>query len=378
MGDPTVLITGATGFLGGCTLARLLETRPDCRILLLIRDRGRESIEVRLRRSIERFLSPDAVAAGLSRCQIIPGDLIRPGALDSPLLNEVTHVLHFASNTNLLAGPSVRHANILGTMSLAHRMRRVAGLQRFVHVSTAYICGERATPVVHEEDFPRLRSRHFTEYTASKSECELLLRATAPDLPLVIARPSIVVGHSQLGCKPSSSIFWFYRACDLLRRISCPLDSWDDVVPVDWVAEALLLLLFKPELRHDCYHVSAGLESRSRWRDIAAGLAACDGGKTEYSCQQIASSMILKDRDFVAQRLGSDGVSHLLRALEVFYRFMEIPGETFDNSRLLAEGMPPGPRFTDYLPRCVESLPNGTVYEQMLADFGELSPADSR
>ena len=128
-------------------------------------------------------------------------------------------------------------------------MRRVSGLKRFLYVGTAYICGEQSQRIVREDDFPRYGVRHVVEYTASKAECEMLLEATAPELPLVIARPSVVIGHTKLGCLPSASIFWFYRTADLLRRLTCPLDTFDDVVPVDYVADALLHLLFKPELR---------------------------------------------------------------------------------------------------------------------------------
>jgi nucleoside-diphosphate-sugar epimerase len=135
------------------------------------------------------------------------------------------------------------------------------------------VCGEKSERAVHEDVYPRRRARHFTEYTASKAECEMLLEGTAPELPLVVARPSVVAGHTRLGCLPSSSIFWFYRACDALRRLTCPLDSYDDVVPVDWVADALLLLLFKPNLRHNRYHVSAGAGSSVSWREIATVLA---------------------------------------------------------------------------------------------------------
>ncbi len=44
----TVLLTGATGFLGGAALARLLEFRPEVRVLLLARDRGPETARGRL------------------------------------------------------------------------------------------------------------------------------------------------------------------------------------------------------------------------------------------------------------------------------------------------------------------------------------------
>src|SRR5439155_18127967 len=129
----------------------------------------------------------------------------------------------------------VRATNILGTLALAHRMRRVPGLVRFLHVGTAFICGANPPCTVYEDDYPRPEVRHLVEYTSSKAEAELLLEQTAPELPLVVARPSVVVGHSRLGCLPSASIFWYYRAVDLLRRVPVPLDTRKDIVPVDYV-----------------------------------------------------------------------------------------------------------------------------------------------
>ena len=327
--------------------------------------------------------------AGLRTCEIITADLTDPSSLQASRLDEathvihlasvkklaakrledVTHVLHLASNTNLRAVRSVRHTNILGTMALAHRMRRVAGLERFLYVGTAYICGEKSERVIHEDVYPRLRARHFTEYTASKAECEMLLASTAPELPLVVARPSVVVGHTRFGCFPSSSIFWFYRACDLLRRLTCPLDSHDDVVPVDWVADALLLLLFKPDLQHDCYHVSAGAGSSVSWREIAAAFAKCSGQRAESPYQIVNIPTIVRERERMQDLLGPGDMNHLSSALQIFFRFMEIDAEIFDNSRLLAEGMPASPKFTEYLHLCAAQPSSRNVYEQMLDDF---------
>jgi hypothetical protein len=47
---------------------------------------------------------------------------------------------------------------------------------------------------------------------------------------------------------------------------------------------------------------------------------------------------------------------------------MEINAEIFDNSRLLEEGMPPPPKFTNYLPLCATRPADRSVYEQMLDD----------
>ena len=129
---PSVLLTGATGFIGGATLARLLDSRPDCRVFLLARDRGSEAAADRLQRSLERFVEPERAKTLLRSCEIIRGDLTNAASLSSHQLDDVTHVLHLASNTNLRSVGSVRHTNVLGSLTLAHRMRRVPGLQRFL------------------------------------------------------------------------------------------------------------------------------------------------------------------------------------------------------------------------------------------------------
>lgn len=138
MSAPTVLLTGATGFIGGAALARLRETRPDARLLLLARDRGPVSAAERVRRSLARFVGPEEAEAGLRACEVLAADLTDPAGLADPRLDAVTHFLHLASNTDFRSVRPVRHTNILGTLALAHRMRRTANLARFVYVSTAY------------------------------------------------------------------------------------------------------------------------------------------------------------------------------------------------------------------------------------------------
>ena len=388
MAAPTILLTGATGFIGGATLAQLLALRPDCRVLLLARDRGPDSAADRVRQSLARFVGPERAAVALRSCEVIAGDLTNPASLGTnqfdeathvihvasekklaaERLDDVTHVLHLASNTNLRSVRGVRHTNILGALSLAHRMRRAPRLQRFLYVGTAYICGDGSERVIREEMYPRLRARHFTEYTASKAECVMLLESTAPELPLVVARPSVVVGHSRLGCLPSASIFWFYHACDRLRRLTCRLESRDDAVPVNWVADALLFLLFKPSLRHRRYHVSAGEASSVAWADIASVFARSYGERPDDPYQVVEIPTILRDDQRLAQMLGPGDVDHLRAALAIYYRFMEINAEIFDNTRLLEEGMPPPPKLTTYLHLCATQPSDRSVYQQMLDD----------
>ena len=368
MAKPHLLLTGATGFIGGASLAHLLATRPDAGVLLLVRGDTPHAARERVRRSLERFLPADEVAAHVPRCDVLAGDLTDAACLADARLDAVTHVLHAAANTSFRSVRGVRHANLLGTLTLAHRLRRAPKLERFLHVSTAYLCGDDPPRVVHEGDYPRPMLRHVVEYTGSKAEAELLLANTAPELPLIVARPSVVVGHTRLGCLPSASIFWFYKAVDLLRRTAWPLDALDDVIPVDYAAEALAFLLFKPELRHRCYHVSAGEVSAVSWHEIAAAFTRVHGERPDDPYREVDFATIRAERDRLLPRLGPGDEEHLLTALEIYYRFGSLAVELFDNARLLAEGMPPPPRFTTYLERCATMPPGRGVYEQMRDD----------
>jgi nucleoside-diphosphate-sugar epimerase len=368
MKAPTLLLTGATGFIGGATLAQLLQSRPDCRVVLLVRGESLAAAVARVRRSLSRFLEPADVESGLGSCEVIWGDLTEPATLTNACLDQVTHVLHLASNTSFRSVRGVRHTNILGALTLAHRMRRVPGLARFLYVGTAYICGEESERIVREDDFPRYGVRHVVEYTSSKAECEMLLEQTAPELPWVVVRPSVVIGHTRLGCLPSASLFWFYRTADLLRRLTCPLDKFEDVVPVDYVADALLHLLFTPNLEHRRYHISAGEASSVTWHEIAAAFAKCYGDRADNPYQIVDFATIERERNRLRPLLGPGDEDHLLMALQIYFRFMETNAEIFDNSRLLNEGMPPPPKFTSYLSVCATRPSDQSIYQQMRDD----------
>ncbi len=123
----------------------------------------------------------------------------------------MTHVLNCAAVASFGSNPLIWKVNVEGTLRLAQRMAQVEGLQRFLHVGTAM--SWFAWSRIHWSPKARSfweRAEHLVEYTHSKSTIEQLMQQHCPTLPLVIARPSIVVGHTHHGCRPSSSIFWVF------------------------------------------------------------------------------------------------------------------------------------------------------------------------
>jgi nucleoside-diphosphate-sugar epimerase len=368
MTQATLFLTGATGFLGGMTLSRLLPMRAGHRILVLIRAANNQDATQRLRRSLARFIDASRLEAEVSALEIVRGDLNSPETLDDSRLDEVTHAFHLAANTSFRSTNAVRQTNVAGTLALARRFQRASPLKRFLHVSTAYLCGAGAPRVIHEDDFPRPDGRHFVEYSRSKAEAELLLARAAPELPLVVARPSAVVGHTRLGCRPSASLFWYYRALFLLRRIPFGPAARRDIVPVDYVADALLVFLFQSDLRHRCYHISAGEASAAPWFEIAAAFARCYGDHCAEDFQQTDLEAIEREWDTLADRLGPGDKGRMLAALRLIWPISGSGVEVFDNQRLLTEGLPPPPPFPSYLERCA-ALPAGrSVFQQMVDD----------
>ena len=56
----------------------------------------------------------------------------------------------------------------------------------------------------------------------------------------------------------------------------------------------------------------------------------------------------------------------LTRGLVACAQFGTLGVDYFDNSRLLSEGFRAPPRFTDYLPVCITTSSDSSIYEQMV------------
>ena len=366
-----ILITGATGFLGGATAAALIEDGRTAMLRFLVRAPNAEEGLDRLRESLQRFELTPAQLERLQADQIIVGDLgaVAEFAGDARL-DTITHVLNCAAITSFGKHPKTWPVNVEGTLAFARRMSEVAGLQRFVHVGTAMACGpHKSSKFVSESwELPEL-SAHLVDYTASKAEAERRMRTELPTLPLIVARPSIVVGHSRLGCKPSSSIFWVFRMGIGIEKFMCDLDARIDVVPVDYCASALKLLLLRERLDHDLYHLSAGREGACSFREIDAAVALHQGtSPVGNRYQKIGVSEIKSLAPLFAEKLGITNRRLMAKAMTLYGAFSELE-YVFDNARVTSAGVARPPRFIDYVGRCYKTSEGMTLTDQMLNDF---------
>lgn len=376
MAETSILITGATGLLGGAVLSDALRHRPDLCWTVLVRSTSEAEGRRRVAARLARFSDEATGFALTSRLRMLPGDLFSLAEADPVELAGTTHVLHLAADTSYWSKDSNWRVNFDGTMVLAGLASRLPRLQRFLHVGTATICGRNAPPLVREDAYPHPDAEHIVHYTHAKAYTETALAERFPALPVVVARPSIVAGHSTLGARPSASIFWFIRAAEALSLVTCDPRGGIDIVPSDWTAAALLHLLLKPELAHCTYHLSAGIGARSFWPALAEAFAVArgNGSAPNYPDRfSLAEPAVLRERFRARFGRGDARLALMLKAARKYYEFCALD-VTFDNSRLLAEGMALPPSLSDYLAKCLANPPGQSVMDAFLDDVDMFDP----
>jgi nucleoside-diphosphate-sugar epimerase len=226
---PRALVTGATGFLGGALVARLLEDGVPVRAL--VRDPGRA-----------RELRDEGV-------HTVVGDVTDPAAVDAAV-DGVTTVYHFAGK---LLQPGARpddyrRTHVDGTALLLERSAAEPALARFVHCSTTGVLGiTGAQPAAEDAPF-----RPTNVYERTKAMAEAAVRAAADGgLPVAIVRPGLVYGPGDL------HLAGFFRA--VLRRQFRPIGPrpvWLHPIYISDMTEAVVRCGRDPAALGECFHIA--------------------------------------------------------------------------------------------------------------------------
>jgi thioester reductase-like protein len=284
--EPAVLLTGATGFVGGALLARLT-ARQRRRVICLLRAGSPQEAEARGDEALARALGAGAHGVDRSRVRFVAGDLIAPGlgmsdSARRALAREVREIFHCAASTEFdLPLPEARQINLGGVRAIhafAAEAAAAGGLRRLHHVSTAYASG-RARGTVLAEVLPPDGGRRFRNaYERSKAEAERFLRANGA-VPTTVYRPSIIVGDSHTGRTTNWKVVYFpmrLMALGMLPFAPCGGEERLDCVPIDHVADAILALGRRPDSLGRTFHVTSGRRAprvRDVIRHLYAGLA---------------------------------------------------------------------------------------------------------
>jgi nucleoside-diphosphate-sugar epimerase len=366
---PKILITGATGFIGGALAARLITTEVWDQVLFLTRGMHEADGLSRLAQNLRQHGVNETLVQKLQLHQILCGDLMNvPDWIDDPRLPSIQHVVNSAAVASFGKHPTIFPTNVDGVLQLAHGLNQRASIQRFLQISTGMACGLDAPIPVPEDYKPSDDTAHYLDYTQSKFEAERRLRDELPDFPTVVVRPTIVVGHTQLGCAASGSIYWVFRLARALQAFPCRLDQKIDVIPVDYCAQALHHLLLKPALNHRNYHISAGAENACTFGEIDAAIAAAIGEEPMHHYKQTSYEKFVEMQDQFRTRIGPCNKRIVLKAI-LSYGYFAAEEVLFSNAHLLSEGLPAPTPFVQYAGLCEQTSRDILIADQMKYDY---------
>jgi len=335
-----ILVTGATGYIGAHIVAGLLEGHSEA-LNLLVRAKDAREAEVRLWRALQLHMDfPRFYGFLESRIHIYRGDLTdkRFGLADQDyrqLAQSTDSIIHCAASLNRKSEKSCLNVNLRGTLEvvqLALRAHGAHGLRRFSHVSTVAVAGMRNNEVVTEDAVIDWNRSDYDPYARTKKFCEHMIRELLPDVPRTIFRPSIVLGDSR---RAETTQFDMVQAFVFLSGLPVlPLRAGDqiDIVPVDYVADAIVALHQKEKPAHEIYHLSSGTGSQT-YEELTETLAAAQGKRRPLflpSLERPFSAVV----NSLVNRRGRIGLGASL--LQVFLPYL-VWNTVFDNTRVVTE-----------------------------------------
>jgi NAD(P)-dependent dehydrogenase (short-subunit alcohol dehydrogenase family) len=247
-------VTGATGFIGQFLVRKLLA-------------RG-QPIYVLVRKGSLAKLAALKKEWGAGDKDVIPviGDLAKKnlGVADADLRKlkgKVQHFIHLAAIYDLKASAEdQRAANVDGTRH-AVQCAQAIGAGCFHHVSSIAAAGlydgvfrEDMFEEAEDLDHPYFKTKHDSEAVV-RNECKR---------PFRIYRPGFVVGDSQTGyIDKIDGPYYFFKFIQRMRKM---LPPWMpmigieggriNIVPVDYVVDAMDFLAHKKGLDGKCFHLT--------------------------------------------------------------------------------------------------------------------------
>jgi thioester reductase-like protein len=267
----SVLVTGATGFLGAILLRELLG-KSDLTAYCIVRSKADAAGLERIRKALEAWGTWDD--AFDSRIRAVEGDISQPflGMTQQQyeaLALRIDEIHHCAAWVNW-AEPyaALRAPNVLGTLELLRFAchTRAKHLQFVSSSAVGFAVG--APSVFRESDdmLPHLAG-HYLAYAQSKCVAEALARqAAARGLPVTIYRPSLISGDSHSGRSNLDDLLSrLIKGC-IAMRCAPDFDWLADCCPVDFVAGAMTALAGFRERQLRVFHLA---NPRPRhWREI--------------------------------------------------------------------------------------------------------------
>ncbi len=247
-------VTGATGFIGKRLVKKLLQRKGSV-VHFLVRS-GSEGKVAALRQYW---------GASAARAIPVAGDLTAKklgvsSELVKKLKGEVDHFYHLAAVYDLGADePSQVAVNIEGTRNTVEFAKAI-DCRHFHHVSSIAAAG--LYEGVFREDMFAEAENYDHPYFLTKHESEKIVRQECK-VPWSVYRPAMVVGDSTTGeMDKIDGPYYFFKLIQRMRELLPPwmpsigLEGGRiNIVPVDFVVDALDAISHQPGIKEKCYHL---------------------------------------------------------------------------------------------------------------------------
>ncbi|MFE1291212.1 thioester reductase domain-containing protein [Streptomyces sp. NPDC058751] len=245
-----ILLTGATGFLGGHLLLDLLR-HSDAHVHCLVRAADEEAATARLGEALKSHGLPWSSEVR-RRVTVLPGDIGRPrlGLSDSgwnKLAHEVDSIVGVAAAVDFLRGyRSLRQSNVIGALTLAE-LAATGPPKPLHHISSIAVFNEVGISSMGEDDPLARVDRLVAGYDQTKWAAEVALRR-ARDHGLVVTamRPGGIGGHTRTGAHNPQDLssgliaaFGRFRTVPAFHRLNA--------APVDWVSRVAAAVVCEPD-----------------------------------------------------------------------------------------------------------------------------------
>ncbi|MGI9414742.1 MAG: NAD-dependent epimerase/dehydratase family protein [Hyphomicrobiales bacterium] len=238
-----VAITGATGFVGGHLIDRLIGNRLGVRLLV---------------RTPENLNRDDV--------DVVEGDLASPDALER-LCEGADTVVHCAGRIAACSRAEFDEVNVAGTAALL-AAARARGVRRFVHISSL-----------------AAREPSVSDYAASKRAGEVEVRGVEGDMSWIILRPPAVYGPGDRATLP------------LIKQLTQPIafvpgsrNGRASLIHVRDLAAAIAHVVARDTLAQGIYELDDGKRDGYSWRELTMAAAKARGRKVR--CVFLPKSMV--------------------------------------------------------------------------------------
>jgi thioester reductase-like protein len=358
-------ITGGTGLVGRNLLPRLLKKFPNATITLLVRAESDAGATRRAHAIADEITAEDGIADARQRIDAMRGDI----GLDhlglsakhrERIVAETTHIIHGAATVRFDHPiEEARELNCGGTrkaLTLAQQCVDTGKLERFVYLGSSSVSGQRGGHVYEHE--LEMGQKFFNTYEQSKNESERIVRNQFERIPCTVFRPSIIIGDSRTGKTSTFNVIYIPLRLvqkGLLTYVPGTPDTLMDLVPVDWVDDAMVYILAKPESVSGVFHITAGPKRAARLDEVV--VAAVEYFDKHTPLKHPRTMEFISKEEYERRRAAMRGREDaLMSQLDTLLPYVTV-NRLFDSvnaDKLLAGSGIEFPRFTDYSEKIFE------------------------